>query len=59
MVVGSIEHKIHNLVHEALPKIYSCRYDEQRLQIKREKLIAELTELFLTLNTNVKDGHTS
>lgn len=58
MVIGSIEHKIHNLVHEALPRITRCVYDEQRLQIKREKLIKDITELFVTLETNVKHGIT-
>lgn len=58
MVTGSIEHKIHNLVHEALPRVTKCVYDEQRMQIKREKMIAGLTKLFITLETNVKHGIT-
>lgn len=41
-----IEQILKIYVAEAMPRITKCVFDEQRAQIRREKLLNDLTKLF-------------
>lgn len=41
-----IEQILKIYVAEAIPRVYNCIFQEQRAQIRREKLLNDLTTLF-------------
>jgi hypothetical protein len=49
-----IEQILKIYVAEAMPRITTCRFDEQRAQIKREILLKNLTTLFLQAVENAR-----
>ena len=41
-----IEQILHIYIQEAMPRITKCIFDEQRAQIRREKLLNDLIKLY-------------